>query len=277
MQTMPAMSSNSWSVSGRGVDPESATVKFVVTEISTVQIFNPCAAALVGAALLGGCAAPARPLIDPTLPPERIVQSLSNHKLSSRGTSNDGFGLDSFKSYLRPVELRCQRDGGNLAVVAVTEVHFGFRDPSGAFRESRVSMPQRIACRSASGSIWGISASYANPTFFPSAWTGDVYYYATVPLIYEAGASLDRSDPNSPMSRAARIKEATDCEPWRQQYTKQVRSNPTVGMKVKFGVIVEVRPPMVLIQYDEFGRQMKMRDQEWVQASTLGPGANCPE
>lgn len=242
-----------------------------------MQKFNPWAAALIGAALLGGCAAPARPSIDSTLPPEQIVQALSNRKLSARGTSNDGFGLDSLKTYLRPVELRCQRDGGNLTVVALTEVRFGFRDPNGALRESRVSMPQRIACRSASGSIWGASASYANPTFFPSAWTGDVYYYATIPLTYEAGASLDMNDPNSPMSRAARIKEATDCEPWRQQYTKQVRINPTVGMKVKFGVIVEVRPPMVLIQYDEFGRQMKMRDQEWVQASTLGPGANCPE
>ena len=49
------------------------------------------------------------------------------------------------------------------------------------------------------------------------------------------------------------------------------------GMKVKFGVIIEVRQPMVLVQYDALGKQVKGRDQEWVQASTLGLGSTCPE
>ena len=163
-----------------------------------MQKFNPWAAALIGAALLGGCAAPARPSIASTLPPEQIVQALSNRKLSARGTSNDGFGLDSFKTYLRPVELRCQCDGGNLTVVALTEVHFGFRDPNGGFRESRVSMPQRIACRSASGSIWGASGDTA-PASVHATLLGGGTYLGSVRTMYRLlaanGGSRERRDP----------------------------------------------------------------------------------
>ena len=79
------------------------------------------------------------------------------------------------------------------------------------------------------------------------------------------------------MNMAARIKEADDCQPMREQYTKRLRSDPQVGMKVQYGVIIDVRFPLVLIQFDEFGRRMKSRDQEWVQASTLGPWTNCPQ
>lgn len=93
-------------------------------------------------------------------------------------------------------------------------------------------------------------------------------------LAFESGATIDRDDPNSPWNRAAQIKGADGCQPLRQQYTKQVRNNPAVGMKVKFGVIIDVRQPMVLVQYDAFGRQVKGRDQEWVPTSTLGPGSN---
>jgi len=39
---------------------------------------------------------------------------------------------------------------------------------------------------------------------------------------------------------------------------------PQVGMKVQYGVIIDVRFPLVLVQFDEFGRRMKSRDQEWV-------------
>ncbi len=235
--------------------------------------------ALVGVAVLAGCAAPGppRPSVDPTLSPEQIARTLSNRKLTSRGTSNDGFGLAAFKPFLRPLELRCQADGGQFVAAAPTAVGFDFRDANNVYHQAQVSMPQRLACRSNLGTLWGAAIRYNETTFFPSAWAGETFYYATIPLAFELGEALDRADPNSPINRAARIKEADDCQPWREQYAKQVRTNPAVGMKVKFGVIIEVRQPLVLVQYDGFGKQVKGCDQEWVQVSTLGPGSNCPE
>ncbi len=242
-----------------------------------MQKFKLWAAALIGAALLGGCAVPARPAIDSTLPPEQIVQALSNRKLTARGTSSDQFGLESFRQFLLPLERRCQADGGQLSPLSPKEVGFTFRDTNSVLREARVSMPQRLACRNSAGTLWGVAIRYNETTFFPSAWAEAVFYYATIPLAFEPGATIDRGDPNSPTNIAARVKEANDCQPLREQYTKRLRNDPHVGMKVQHGVIIDVRFPLVLVQFDEFGRRMKSRDQEWVQASTLGPWTNCPQ
>ena len=234
--------------------------------------------ALMCVALLVGCAAPPpRPSIDPALSPEQIVRALSNRKLTARGTSNDQFGLESFKQFLHPLERRCQADGGQLFPLSPKEVSFSFRDANSNLREARVSLPQRLACRNGAGTLWGVAIRYNETTFFPSAWAEAVFYYATIPLAFEPGATIDRGDPNSPANMAARIKEADDCQPLREQYTKRLRSDPQVGMKVQYGVIIDVRFPLVLVQFDEFGRRMKSRDQEWVQASTLGPWTNCPQ
>jgi hypothetical protein len=232
--------------------------------------------ALACVALLVGCAAPPpRPSIDAALSPEQIVRALSNRKLTARGTSNDQFGLESFKQFLLPLERRCQADGGQLVPLSPKEVTFSFRDANSNLREARVSMPQRLGCRDRASTLWGAAIRYDETKFFPSAWAEAVFFYATIPLAFEPGAAIDRSDPNSPVSMAARIKEADDCQPIRDQYTKRLRSDPQVGMKVQYGVIVDVRLPLVLVQFDEFGRPLKGRDQEWVQASTLGPGENC--
>lgn len=77
-------------------------------------------------ALMVGCAAPApsRPSIDPTLTPEQIVRELSSRKLTSRGTSPDGYGLAAFKPYLRPLELRCNADGGQFVAFDPSEIAF---------------------------------------------------------------------------------------------------------------------------------------------------------
>ena len=228
--------------------------------------------------LLVGCAMPPpRPAIDSSFSAEQIVRALSSRKLTARGTSNDQFGLESFKQFLLPLERRCQVDGGQLSPLSPKEVGFSFRDANSNLREARVSMPQRLACRNSTVTLWGAAIRYNETTFFPSAWAEAVFYYATIPLAFEPGATTDRSDPNSPMNTAARVKEADDCQPAREQYTKRLRNDPQVGMKVQYGVIIEVRFPLVLVQFDEFGRRMNGRDQEWVQASTLGPWTNCPQ
>jgi hypothetical protein len=223
----------------------------------------------VHATLLVGCAAPlpSSQYVDPALSPEQIVRALSNRKLASRGTSNDGFGLATFKAFLRPLDVRCQAGGGYLVATAPAEVKFSFRDSNNNIQEARVSMPRKLACRGSVGTLWSVEARYNETTFFPSSWADAVFYYATVPLTFELGA----------VNATAQADAADSCQPMRDQYTKRLRADPKVGMKVQFGVIIDVRFPMVQVQYDEDGRRLKTREQEWVQASTLSAGANCPQ
>lgn len=236
-------------------------------------------AAFTAAALLVGCTAPIppRPSTDASVSPQQIVQALTNRKLTSRGKSDDGYGLTALKPYLRPLELRCQAEGGQLVPTAITEVNFEFRDANSAYHQARVAMPQRLGCSSRSETLWGVALRYNDTKFFPSSWAEEVFYYATIPMSFESGGALDIRDPNSPMNIAARIKAADDCRPLREQYAKQLHTEPRVGMRVQFGVITDVRLPLVQVQYDEAGRRIKGREQEWVQASTLSTGANCPQ
>jgi hypothetical protein len=231
------------------------------------------------AAMVAGCSTPPplRSAVDPAQSPEQIVRTLSNRKLTSRGTSSDGFGLEAFRPFLRPIELRCQTDGGQLVAVAPIGVVFTFRDANNSSHEARVYMPQKLACRSSAGTLWGVEARYNEATFFPSSWADATFYYATIPLTYASGAAFDRSDPNSQTNLAARTKEADECQSSREQYAQQLRTDPRVGMKVQFGVITDIRLPLVQVQYDEAGRRLKGREQEWVQASSLSAGSNCPQ
>lgn len=114
-------------------------------------------------ALVAGCAAPAlsRPSVDPTLTPEQIVRGLTSRKLTSRGTSHDGYGLAALKPHLRPLELRCQADGGQIVAFDPSEIVFDFRYANSVQHRARVSMPQRLACRGASQPIWALHSDTA--------------------------------------------------------------------------------------------------------------------
>lgn len=233
---------------------------------------------VVLAVLAGGCASPVppRPLLDPSLSAEQIVRTLSNRKLTSRGTSSDGFGLAAMKPFLRSIELRCQADGGQLIALAPTGVVFNFRDVNNFSRETRVFMPQKMACQSATTTLWAVEARYNDTTFFPSSWAEEIFYYATIPLNFVPGSVFESTDPRSRTNMVARTKEADECRPLRERYTRELQAEPKVGMKVQFGIITEVRMPLVQVQYDATGRRLKGREQEWVQSTTLSAGENCP-
>lgn len=90
--------------------------------------------------LLIGCAgSPPRPAVDPAMSPDQVVRALSNRKLTSRGLSNDGFGLAAFKPFLRPLESRCRMDEGQLVPMSITEVNFKFRDANNVYHQARVA------------------------------------------------------------------------------------------------------------------------------------------
>ena len=228
-------------------------------------------------ALLAGCATPASPPVISTLQPEQIVRSLNARKLTARGDSDAVYGLAMLKTYLQPALDRCRADGGQIEVLGRSQVWFAPRVQGAAGRsQAQLLLPSKLACRVTSAFTWGADIRYAEPTFFASQWAGEMYYYANMQLGFIAGTQLELTEASSASSREAARNASKECSAMRQAYTERARANPTVGMNVAFGTITDLKPPLALIQYDTFGRQMKGRDQEWVQISSLSAGSDCP-
>lgn len=228
-------------------------------------------------ALLAGCVTPTQPPVNTTLQPEQITRSLSARKLTARGDSDAVFGLAMLKTYLQPALDRCRADGGQIEVLSRSQVWFAARVEGAAGRsQAQLVLPSKLACRANSAFAWGADVRYAEPTFFASQWAGEMYYYANMQLGFITGTQLELTEASSASNREAARNASKECSTMRQAYTERVRANPAVGMSVAFGTITDLKPPLALIQYDAFGRQMKGRDQEWVQISSLTAGSDCP-
>lgn len=233
--------------------------------------------AAAAVALVTGCAAPASPPISATLQPEQIVRSLNARKLTARGDPDVVYGLAMLKTYLQPALDRCRGDGGQIEVLARSQVSFVPRVEVAAGRsQAQLLLPSKLACRANSAFAWGADVRYAEPTFFASQWAGEMYYYANMQLSFVTGTQLELTEVGSTSNREAARKQSTECSAMRQAYTERLRASPAVGMTVALGTIIDLRPPLALIQYDAFGRQMKGREQDWVQISSLSAGSDCP-
>lgn len=228
-------------------------------------------------AFVAGCATQTSPPVSATLQPEQIIRSLSARKMTARGDSDTIYGLAMLKTYLQPALDRCRADGGQIEVLGRSQVWFTPRVEGAAGRsQAQLLLPSKLACRANSAFAWGADVRYAEPTFFASQWAGEMYYYANMQLGFLPGTQLELTEASSASNRDAARNASTECSAMRQAYTERVRANPAVGMNVAFGTITDLKSPLALIQYDAFGRQMKGRDQEWVQISSLSAGSDCP-
>ena len=228
-------------------------------------------------ALVAGCATQTSPPVSATLQPEQIVRSLTARKLTARGDPDVAYGLAMLKTYLQPALDRCRADGGQIEVLGRSQVRFAPRvDGAAGPAQAQLLLPSKLACRANSTFAWGVDVKYAEPTFFASQWAGEMFYYANMQLGFISGTQLELTEAGSASNREAARKLSAECSTFRQAYTERLRASPAIGMTVAFGTIIDLRPPMALVQYDAFGRQMKGREQDWVQISSLSAGSDCP-
>lgn len=235
-------------------------------------------AVATAATVVVGCATPASPPVDATrVQPEQVLRSLSSRKLSVRGDPDPVYGLAQIKEHLRPILDRCRVDGGEIIVLGRSQIQFAPRvEGNGGRSQVQLLLPVRLGCRTSTAFLWGADARYAEPTFFASQWAGEMFYSAAMQFGFLPGNQLELVETSSAPNREAARNVSKECATLRQAYTDRARTNPAVGMNVAFGTIVDLKPPLALIQYDAFGRQMKGRDQEWVPIASLSAGSDCP-
>jgi hypothetical protein len=236
----------------------------------------PAAVLALAVLTLVACAGSTLPRVDTTRTPEQAVAAFGAAKLSARGDPDVLFGIADLRALARPMFDRCRVDGGDLVVLGRSEVRFAAKVNSLGLQQAQLVLPTRVACRASTAFVWGADLAYRETKFFPSQWAEQMYYYADLRTNFISGSSLEATEPTSMTSRESARQRSDDCSAKRAAYTQRLRTEPRVGMEPAFGTIIEVRPPLVLIQYSALGRQIKGRDDEWVQISGLSSGANCP-
>ena len=83
------------------------------------------------------------------------------------------------------------------------------------------------------------------------------------------GAAYRQREDERSRQASARLKER---ETQKLAHMQRLRSNPRVGDRTSVGTIVEVRPPLVLVQYDERYRSLANRSAtEWLPIASLMP------
>lgn len=228
-------------------------------------------------ALVAGCADAPAPVIDRNLSPERVVQSLNGRALTARGDGDAVYGIAPIKEFLQPAIGRCAADGGALEMLARAEVRFAPKVQAGTGpQRAALHLPTKVGCRVNGTFAWGGTLAYDKPMFFVSSWAESTFYYVTTATVFVPGAQLEWTEPNSSSNMEASRKRNEECTALRQTFTERLRSRPEVGMTVGSGVIIDVKLPLVLVQYNVLGRQLKGRDEEWVPAASLAAGSECP-
>ena len=205
---------------------------------------------------------------------EQVVAQTTGRRVSINDNVRQGVGFA-----IAPIEARCRKEGGTLTDEKLTSVRF--LDRRGAQGPRGVTLPSRVVCKAGDRLMWGAELRVLEAQYLVATSVGDgVNYYGSVATEYLSGEYLasERTRLATDRSNEQRAREARtqECAVLREAYTKRVQAAPVPGMKVAFGMIIEVRGSLALVQYDSFGRQVKQREQEWVQVSSLGPGEDCP-
>lgn len=219
--------------------------------------------------VFAGCASTT--LSTPSAEPAQLIRGLRVKQFQARQDSDPVFGLEGLKVHLEPALQKCRASGGDLQVLKRTQVSFAARPNALGAQQAQLILPERLACRNSTGFLWGASLAYTQTSFFPSQWTGDVTYYADIQASFASVEQLSLTEERG-VDRQSAL-----CAQRRSAYTNLLRTKPEIGMQVAFGTIIDLRPPMALLQYDPLGQQMKGRDQEWVQVSSLSAGSDCPQ
>ena len=240
--------------------------------------------ALTGLLLLG-CAA--GPDTTASQSPEEVVARTSGRSMAANDTVSfgAGYGLDGLAYALQPLTHKCRLQQGQPVTGRKRDVIF--QDRRKELRPITLKLTEIVACYQGATALWGANIELIDPEYLIAKSIGSgVNYYAKVKTTFIPGSVVTANRERAEQERIAaevagkaqaeaRQAQLAQCRLRREEQTKIVQANPAVGMRVALGLIVEVKPPLVLLQYDEHGQMLRGRQQEWVPASTLKAADNC--
>jgi hypothetical protein len=183
-------------------------------------------------------------------------------------------GLDFYTDpNTRKFDRWCGKQGGKVAYESGDEVMgktAGFLWPTGATKEDA-----SWVCNAKDGTVIAAVLRGATREVQVPYWGGGkVRGYEFRYAIFDGPSWVDlpaRRDAAFAALEASRKERADAANAKREQATARLRSDPKVGDETLFGMIVEVKPPLVLVQVRADWREARGASQEWVKIEELQP------
>lgn len=223
------------------------------------------------AALGLACAALAGCSSGPTIV---VADHSPNEVVEWFNANNESWSGFSLKSLLAEgarhtgiVQKKCFQMGGTNAAVYGTSP---FIDRTGAIEERM--LPRGTFCALSDQPSWGITTSVVEGTLVPGtapSYSGRFFYTLMSPD--EVQSRLRARE----LARQKALDQNIQCQAEVAHRTQLLNVDPRVGMQTHLGVAIDVRAPLVLIQYKPELRQGRGRDTEWIHMRDLRSALTC--
>ena len=236
--------------------------------------------------LVSGCAVGTDSLN--ALTPEQTASQMSGRSMAANDTitPGSGFGLDGLAYALSQLTQKCHQQQAQLLTGRKRDVTF--HDRRKELRPISLAVTEIVICSQGTTALWGVNVELVEPEFLVAkAFGSGINYYAKVRTTFVPGAVITANREGIERSRiaaetarradeVARQDQLAECRRREEELSKSLQAKPQVGMRVALGLIVEVKHPLALIQYDGNGQALRGRQQEWVLVSTLRAREDCP-
>lgn len=217
-----------------------------------------------------------------------VVSQTSGRSMAANDTvtPGSGFGLDGLAYVLLPLTQKCHQQQAQLLTGRKREVFF--QDRRKERRPTSLALTEIVVCSQGPNVLWGANVELVEPEYLIAQSFGSgINYYAKVRTTFVPAAVIVANREAAERSRAAaeaarkrdseaRLEQLAECRRQREASSKLLQANPQPGMRVDLGLIVEVKHPLALVQYDRNGQALKGRQQEWVPVSALKAAEDCP-
>lgn len=169
----------------------------------------------------------------------------------------------------------CAVQGGTIVIGLET---ITFEDHSASYGPRKEELATRFVCSMGERALWGMALGYDKANYVNA--TGAMGLYGPLPEAWLRANYLDAPQAQAAREEVlARSREAqrrrAECDAKEASAVQALHEHPQVGMTAVEGVVIDVRDPLVLVQYNPRKRAATGRDQEWVPAVSLNHERAC--
>lgn len=234
----------------------------------SLSAWGAIAVAVFGA-VSGGCAVGPTISRDDHSPQELVTFANANnapHYLSRPQLA------DTVASRTRYFQAKCQAMGGTPNTLFADST---FADRQDASKIKTLSLQGGTECLGGAQPPWGVNIRVADGTYLTGA---PEMFHGQLAFSYVGPEEVAKIERERAIARDAALRDLTACKARVADDTARLRQDPQVGMQTGWGVIVEVREPLVLIQYSPEARALRAAGapaSEWLQAESTSSAMKC--